>query len=176
MFAGRPAKSAVKPVLATIVAVGLAVSAPAYAGSGRHHYQDLHISIDLGNDKNLLPRLIEMDADDIADMRREFADACADIDDAIEDIADAKEEAKSAPGGAFIMKIAFAAAREATDSSIREALDEVSDALDRAERDLKTADVSDDERVETQLAIDTARDGIASLRPKLDELVEALRA
>ena len=153
-----------------VAALGLAFAGPAYA---KHHDHDLNIHI--GKDKDLLPQLIEMDADDIADMKEEFADARADIDDAINDIAEAKEEARSAPGGAFFMKIAFAAARSATGTAITTALDKVFDALDRAQTDLKTADVSADERVETQLAIDTMRSELKSLRVKLDELVDAMR-
>ena len=155
-----------------VAALGLAFTGPAYA---KHHDHDHDLNIHIGKDKDLLPQLIEMDADDIADMKEEFADARADIDDAINDIAEAKEEAKSAPGGAFFMKIAFAAARSATDTAITTALDKVFDALDRAQTDLKTADVSADERVETQLAIDTMRSELKSLRVKLDELVDAMR-
>ncbi|MEZ5919972.1 MAG: hypothetical protein R3C60_01340 [Parvularculaceae bacterium] len=160
-------------IAAMAAAAGLAFAGPAYAKKDSDH--DHNLNIHIGKDKDLLPQLIDMDAEDIADMKEEFADARADIDDAIDDIADAREEAKAAPGGSFFVKIAFAAASSATDAAANAALDEVFDALDRAERDLKTADVSADERVETQLAIDTLRTELASLRAKLGELVDAMR-
>lgn len=156
-----------KSGIAALAAAGLALSAPAEA-------RDLNITI--GKDGDLLEKLIEMDADDIADMREEFADARNDIDDAISDIADARAEAKAAPGGAFFLKIAFAAASAATDASVNSALDEVQTELDRAERELKTADVSAEERLETQEAIETLRDELATLRVKLDELIDSMRA
>lgn len=167
-----PHRITIKPLAIFAAAMTMAFSAPAHAGSVEVNH-DYRINFD--KDKSLLPDLIKMDADDIADMKAEFAKARSDIDDALKDIADARKEAKSAPLGGLFVKIALGAAGgaiEAADGSF----DGAFEAIDRAERDLKTADVSADERVETQTAIDTLRDELTSLQVKLRELAKAMRA
>lgn len=154
-------------VAAGAAAAGLFLATPAFAHGG-------HDILSLGDDDNLLQELIDLDADGIQDLRDEFADARADIKDAINDVEEAREEVKSAPGGAAIAKIAFKAAREATSTAVRKALAEANDRVDEAERQLKTADVSPEERVETQEAIDVLREGLASLEEPLDDLLAAL--
>lgn len=148
---------------------GLVFAAPAHSMDS-----DRTITIDFDSDEDFLEDLIELDAEGIADMRAEFADARAEIDDAVDEIRDAREEARSAPGGEFIVKIAFAVAKATVRVSIDRALNDVGRAVDKAERDLATADVSDAERIETQGVIDILRVELASLRTSLDELAAAL--
>ncbi len=147
-------------------------SPSAFAGerSGRE------VVINIGKDGDLLTQLIEMDAGDIEEMRAEFAEARADIKEAIGDIEEARKDVKGVPGGGVILKIAFATARSSASVAIDEALAEAREEVTRAERDLKTADVSADERAETQRAISTLREELDSLQGALEELIEALRA
>jgi chromosome segregation ATPase len=156
-------------IIAAAAAAFMALAAPASA-HGRE------IVLDIG-DGDLLEKLIALDADGIADMRADIAEARAEIAEAIEDIAEAKAEVDEAPAGArFIVRIAFSAARAATEAAVSEALDEVHDEIDDAEKRLKTADVSVEERAETQGAIDALREDLASLEDSLEELFAALRA
>lgn len=161
-----------KLALAGAAVCGLALSAPAYAKSesGRNY------SINIGKDGDLLEQLIEMDREDIDELREEMADARADIIDAIADIEEAREEAKGVPGGGIVLKIAFASARAGVSTAVDEALAEVRVEIDKAERELASADVSDEERIETQDAIDVLRSELDALEGSLDELVAALRA
>jgi DNA repair exonuclease SbcCD ATPase subunit len=154
--------------IAGAAAMGLALATPAAAHT--------HV-LNFGDDEDLLEKLIEMDAEDIQDMREEFADAREDIKDAIGDVEEAREEARQAPGGGAIVKIAFTAARAATSGAVKTALSEVRDAVDDAEHDLAAMnDISDEERVETQQAIDVLREELASLEVALEELLDALDA
>ena len=156
------------------LAAGIA-AAPAIAAD-REDRDRREINIDIGDEEDFLEDLIAMDAEDIAELRTEFAEARAEIAEAAGEIEEARREARSAPGGEMILKIAFAAASAATKSSVDGALAKVERAIDRAEKDLKTADVSDEERVETQLAIDTLRSEMAGLREALADLVAAMEA
>ena len=160
--------SLTKLAIAGIAAGSLAFAAPAYA-------KDRNININIG-DEDLLEELIELDAEGIDELREEFADAREDIADAIADIEEAREDVKDAPGAKMVLKVAFASARVVSSAAINEALREVRSAIDDAEVELKTADVSDEERVETQGAIDMLRTELDSLEASLDELVDALRA
>jgi predicted nucleic acid-binding Zn-ribbon protein len=148
------------------------VSSAAVAGEKK----DREVLIDIGGDGDLLQDLIDMDAADIEEMRNEFAEARADIREAISDIEEAREDAKGVPGGGVILKIAFATARSSASVAIDKALGEAREEIDRAARDLKTSDVSADERAETQLAISTLRDELGSLEVALEDLIEALKA
>ncbi len=132
--------------------------------------------IDIGKDGDLLEQLIEMDAADNEKMRADFAEARADIEEAIGDIAEARAEVKSVPGGGAILKIAFATARSSASVAIEEALGDAREEISRAERDLKSAEVSADERVETGIAISTLREELDTLQAALEDLIEALRA
>lgn len=137
---------------------------------------DREVVINVGKDGELLEQLIGMDAADIEEMRAEFAQARADIREAIGDINEARADVKGVPGGGVILKMAFAAARSSASVAIDEALADARQEISRAERDLKTADVSADEREETEVAISTLREELDSLQAALEELIEALRA
>lgn len=152
-------------------AAGLALATPAYAHDS-HHF----LNFDNYDDQDLLEDLIEMDAEDIQEMREEFAEARAEIKDAIGDIDEAREEASSAPGGAVIVKAAFAAARITASAAVDKALREAREEIDDAEVELAAMDISADERVETQEAIDVLRTELAALEDALGELFDALSA
>ncbi len=154
------------------LAAAALISTAAVAGENKGR----DIVIDIGEDGELLEQLIEMDADDIADMRAEFAEARADIKEAIADVADARSEVKGVPGGGVILKIAFATARSSVSVAVDEALDEARREIDRAARDLKAMDVSAEERAETEGAILTLREELDLLEIALEELMDALRA
>ncbi len=153
-------------------ACGLALSTPAMARGS----DDRDVVINIGKDGDLLKQLIEMDAEDIAEMRAEMAEARADVAEAIGDIEEARQEMKSVPGGRLILRVAFASARAGATTAVDEALTEARIEIDKAERDLKTADVSAEERVETQGAIDVLRTELDALEVSLNELLSALRA
>jgi predicted nucleic acid-binding Zn-ribbon protein len=148
------------------------ISTAAVAGESKGR----DIVIDIGEDGELLEQLIEMDADDIADMRAEFAEARADIKEAIADVADARSDVKGVPGGGVILKIAFATARSSVSVAVDEALGDARREIDRAARDLKGMDVSAEERAETEGAILTLREELDLLEVALEELMDALRA
>ena len=158
--------------IAGAAACALTVAPPALARDSSNR----DVVINIGKDGDLLKQLIEMDAEDIADMRAEIADARADIADAISDIEEAREEVKGVPGGQLILKIAFASARAGTRTAVEEALGDARDEINKAERDLATAKVSDEERVETQGAIDALRTELDALEASLNELIVAMRA
>lgn len=157
-----------------LIALGGAflVSPAAVAGEKKDH----EILIDIGGDGDLLQDLIAMDAADIEEMRGEFAEARAEIKEAIADIEDAREDVKGVPGGGVILKIAFATARSSASIAIDEGLSQAREEIARAERALMTADVSADERTQTQVAIATLREELDSLQAALEDLIEALRA
>jgi hypothetical protein len=152
----------------------LALSAPADA-------RDVSIktggdrTIVLGKDGDLLEQLIALDAQGIADMQADFADARREIDQAIDEIEDARADMRGVPGGRLIIRIAFATAAEATSEAAGEAMDDAYDELERAEDELRRMDISREEFVETQGAIETLRDELGLLEESLDRLSTALR-
>lgn len=159
-----------------IAMIGIAAAAASSIGFVAAPASARTIELNIG-DGDLLEKLIALDAEGIADMRADIAEAREEIADAIRDIEDTQEEIKDAPPGSrAIVKIAFAAAREATEAVIAEALDEVYEEIDDAEVRLKSADVSEAERIETQGAIDALREELAELQRSLDDLTAALRA
>jgi uncharacterized membrane protein len=166
-------KNGLMMTAAAALAVGLMFATPAAAHD--HDDHDHNFSINLSDDGDLLEKLIELDADGIEDMRADIAEARDDIADAMDDIEDAREEASEAPGGRFVLRIAFAIARGVTAGAVEEALEEVREELDDAERTLPTMDISDEEKVETQYAIDVLRSDLEGLEESLQELVEAMR-
>ena len=155
-------------------AAGFLFAAPAMAHD--HEHSDHGHTLTIGDDEDLLEKLIALDEEGIAHMRADIAEARADIEDAIKDVEEAREEVKSVPGGRWIVRIAFTAARAATSEAVKEAMEEAREAIDDAERRLATADVSDEERVETQGAIDGLREDLDDLEAALNELVAALHA
>jgi predicted nucleic acid-binding Zn-ribbon protein len=156
--------------LAGAAVCGMAFGSPAMAKG------DDDVIINIGKDGDLLEQLIEMDADGIEEMRAEMADARAEIAEAIGEIENAREEVKGVPGGRLILKIAFASARAGASTAVNEALADARMEIDRAERDLAVADVSGEEKVETQGAIDVLRSELDALEASLDHLLDALRA
>jgi hypothetical protein len=156
--------------LAGAAACGLAFATPAMAKGGDD------VVINIGKDGDLLEQLIEMDADGIAEMRAEMAEARAEIAEAIDEIEGAREDVKGVPGGRLILRIAFASARAGASTAVNEALAEARTEVDRAERDLAVADVSAEEKVETQGAIDVLRTELDALEASLGDLLDALRA
>lgn len=129
-------------------------------------------------DKDLLDQLIELDADDIADIRDEMADAREDIRDAIADIDDARDEVKSVPGGKAILAVALRSASGAVSDATEDAFEEVRSELDSAERRLpgRASEIGDAEVAETQEAINALREGLDSVEAALAELKEAMEA
>jgi len=158
--------------LAGLAVCGLALSTPAAA----HDRGDRDVVINIGKNGDLLKQLIELDQQGIEDMRADIAEARADVADAIKDIEEARQEVKGVPGGRLILKIAFASARAGASTAIDEALGDARREIDGAERDLAFADVSEDERVETQGAIDVLRTELDALEVSLNELLTAMRA
>ena len=154
------------------LAAAALISTAAVAGENKGR----EIVIDIGEDGELLEQLIAMEADDIADMRAEFADARAEIKEAIAEVSEARSEVKGVPGGGVILKIAFAAARSSVSVAIDEAMRDARREIDRAARDLKSMDVSAEERAETEGAIVTLREELDLLEVALEELMDALRA
>lgn len=147
----------------------LAISGPALAGNHSHHVSR---SIVIKGDGDLLQKLIDLDAGGIEEMRQDLADARADILDAISDVRDAREDAKDGAGAA-IVDIAMKAARASLSGVVEESLAEAGEEVDRAERDLRTADVSPEERAETQHAIDVLREGLAGIEDALTQLADS---
>lgn len=158
--------------LAGAAACGLALSTPAAA----HDSGDRDVVINIGKNGDLLKQLIDLDQQGIEDMRAEIADARADVAAAINDIDEARQEVSGVPGGRLILKIAFASARAGASTAIDEALRDARQEIDKAERDLAFADVSDEERVETQGAIDVLRTELDALEASLNDLLSAMRA
>ena len=158
--------------LAGAAACGLALSTPAAA----HDRGGRDVVINIGKNGDLLKQLIELDQHGIDDMRAEIADARADVADAIKDIEEARQEVSGVPGGRLILKIAFASARAGASTAIDEALRDARQEIDKAERDLVFADVSDEERTETQGAIEVLRTELDALEVSLNELLTAMRA
>ncbi|WP_133162196.1 hypothetical protein [Hyphococcus luteus] len=161
-------------------ALGLAVAAPAALAG---NFTDKAVSFDgvnlnINDDEDLLQTLIDMDAEDIADLREEMADARADIKDAIGDVEEARREAKEDPKTAGFVDIAFAAASASVESSTRGVFDNVYAALDRAESNLDAGkvEVSDAEFEETSEAIAVIREELAGVEAALDELLAAMKS
>lgn len=130
------------------------------------------------DDEDLLERLIEMDADDIADLREEMAEAREEIADAILEIEDARKEARSAPGGEAIIKIALDAAEAVVSETTRAAFAEVRRELDRAARELSDirGEISAEEFAETREAIAVIREELSSIEAALADLSAAMKA
>lgn len=158
--------------LAGVAACGLAFSTPAAA----HERGDRDSVINIGKDGDLLKQLIELDQQGIEDMRAEIAEARTEIAEAIADIEDARQEVRGVPGGRWILQIAFSSARAGASTAIDEALRDARQEIDTAERDLVVADVSDEERIETQGAINVLRTELDALEASLNDLLSAMRA
>ena len=161
------------------VLAAIAVAAPAATPAFAHDRDGSTIIVNGVNfsDDDFLQDLIDLDADDIADLRDEFADAREEVLDAIQDIEEAREDVKGVPGGGVILKIAFGVASKTVSAATSEAFDEVRDALSEAEDELqdKREEVGEDEYDETSKAISVIRAGIADIEGALAELTAAMR-
>jgi len=160
----------IRLALAGAAVCGLAFATPASARESRD------IVINIGKDGDLLEQLIELDQDGIDEMRAEIAAARADVAEAIADIEEAREEVKGVPGARIILRIAFASARAGASTAVDEALGEARVEIDRAESELRAADVSAEERDETQGAIEALREELDALEVVLNDLLDALQA
>ncbi len=163
-------------IIASAAAFAVAIAAPTTAAA-----YDSNISFDgfsLNDDEDLLEQLIELDADDIEELREEMADARAEIRDAIVEIEEAREEVKSAPGGAVIMKVALTTASAVVKTTTGRAFKKVRKELARAERELIDGkdNLSAEEFAETQLAIDVILEELAAIQASLTELTDAMTA
>ncbi|GJL90966.1 hypothetical protein [Hyphococcus sp.] len=158
-------------------ALGLAFAAPAASAAdiGNISFNDFNFDID---SENFLQNLIDMDADDIADLRAEMADARAEIKDAIAEIADARKETEEQPEAKAVLAAALQAASASVIESTDSAFKQVHEALDQAESDLVSGkvEVSAEEVTETKLVIATLREELGSVQAVLGELVAAMKA
>lgn len=150
----------------------MALATPAFAGGKA----DREVIVNIGEDGDLLEQLIELDAAGIEEMRAEIAEARVEIAEAIGEIEEARQQVKAIPGGQVILKIAFASARAGATAAVDEALAEARVEIDKAEVGLTTADVSAEERAETQYAIKVLRTELEALEVSLATLMDALRA
>ena len=177
----QPQATGSRPSLEKILIIGAAIFAVAAAAPSAAHARGTNISIDgldFGDDEDLLEQLIEMDADDIQDLRDEMADARDEIADAILEIEDAREEVREAPGGAVIMKIALGTASTVVTKATGKVFKEVKADLNDAADELETVkdEIGDAEYQETKLAISVIREELAELEASLAELTGAMRA
>lgn len=166
-------KTAKTLIISGAAALGLAFAAPAAIASD---FVDISFDgLDFG-EEDFLQKLIEMDADDIADMRAEMADARAEILDAISEIQEARAEAEANPETRTVIEAALAAASAAVTSTTNSAFEKVRAELDEAEIELATTDVSEEEKTETQGAIAAVREELAGIEAAVGELVAAMKA
>lgn len=170
-----------RPSIEKVLIIGAAIFAVAAAAPSAAYARNSNISIDgldFGDDEELLEQLIELDADDIQEIRNEIADAREEIADAILEIEDVREEAREAPGGAVIMKIALGTASTVVTKAMGKVFTEIkADLIDAASELEETRNVvGEAEYAETTLAISVLREGIAELEVALSELTDAMRA
>lgn len=165
-----------KTFFAAVAAMGLAATTPAFA------HDDDHDSISFGSvhfdiDEDLLPQIVELDADEIEDLRVELADAREDISDAIADVDEAREDTKGIPGAGVIVKIAMSFAARVADETVSEVFGELRSELSVAETELKNTsdDYSAQEYQETLGAIKMMKSELTSIDHALEDLFEAMR-
>jgi len=131
---------------------------------------------DWDDEEEFLEDLIEMDADDIAELRAELVEARAEIADGIRDLEEAREEAKSQPMAGVFVEAAFAAAGAGLSAGV-DGLDEAFKAIDRAEAALKArrADLGEAEYRETKDALAMLRTELASIQAGLEDLAAEMK-
>jgi len=129
------------------------------------------------SEEYLLNDLIALDADDIAEMRADFAEAQEEVLDAIDDIEEAREDVKGVPGGKFVLKIAFATARASITEATDEAFGEVRENLLIAEEELNATknEVGPEEYAETTEAISVIRNGMDGVQASLAKFADAMQ-
>ena len=134
------------------------------------------IDFDFDDHEDLLEQLIELDAEDINDLRDDFADARADIAEAVVDVEEARAEIESENGlGRAIAKIAFGFASTTVDVSVNAAFGKLQTELDLAEKELgvRRTDLGEAEFKETQGAITMIRTEISAIESALEDLTQA---
>ncbi|GJL95057.1 MAG: hypothetical protein DHS20C05_14620 [Hyphococcus sp.] len=158
------------------VAVAVPTSAAAHDPDDDHEISFNGFSFD--DDEDLLQQLIDMDADDIEEIRTEMADAREEIREAILEVEEAREEASETPGGGVIVKVALSAASATVSTATNIAFNRVEKKLKTAESDLhdQADEIGAEEVAETQLAINVIREEIGSLRVAISELIDAMKA
>ncbi|MEL7486574.1 MAG: hypothetical protein AAGJ87_05060 [Pseudomonadota bacterium] len=159
-----------------VAALSLAALSTATAPAFAHDDKTVVINGVSFSDDDFLQDLIDLDAEDIAELREEFADAKYDVLDAIEDIEEAREDVKGVPGGGMILKVAFGVASKTVSATTGEAFDEVRAALTDAEKELKTkrAEIGEAEFAETSEAIGFIRAGIGEVEIAIAQLTAAM--
>ena len=165
-----------KMALVGAAVFAFATAAPTAASA---HNDGITINgLSFGDDEDVLQQLIDMDADDIEELREEMADAREDIADAILDIEEAREDVKEAPGGAVIMKIALGTASKVVTKATGKVFYEVLTEISAAAEELETVrdEIGDAEYTETRLVISVLREEIASIEEAISELTAAMRA
>ena len=160
-------------ILSGAAAIGLAFAAPAALAND---FIDISLEdLDFG-DEDFLQQLIDMDADDIANMRAEMAEARAEIREAIGEVEAARAEAAANPETKPVVIAALEAASAAVVTATKTVFEEIRTELDDAETDLAAADISAEEMSETKAAIAALREELAGIEDALGELVAAMRA
>ena len=153
---------------AAVFSLGLAAPATAH---------DFDFDMDIGDDEEFLEQLIELDANDIEDIRTDMAEAREDIREAIGEIEEARAEASETPGAGVIVSAALKTARVVVSATVNRALNKVDAALTRAEGGLNDtrASISADEYAETLLAISVIREELIGVQDALAELLDAMK-
>ncbi len=163
-------------LLASAAVFAVSAAAPTTAVAHDRDFSFNGFSFD--DDDDLLEQLIELDGDDIDELREEMAEAREEIAEAILEIEEARLEASAAPGGAIIVNAALSAASTVVSITTNKAFREVLQELDSAEQELMASReaVGEAEFIETHLAIIVIREEIASIKDALSELTSAMRA
>lgn len=163
-------KTPIKSTLAGTAALAFASFAPMTASA--HSF-----SLSIDDHEDLLEQLIELDADEIEDLREDLVDARADIAEAIGDIEEAKEEVRDAPFGGIVAKIAFRAASATVSEAVTEALSEARVELGKAEDELEVrrTDLGEAEYTETKGAITMIHEELGNIEDALVDLLSALK-
>jgi DNA repair exonuclease SbcCD ATPase subunit len=147
-----------------------------FAGAGAHAdnpERDKARDIIIG-EGDFLEKLIALDQADIDSLRADLADARRAVEETIAEVRDLRAELRDAPGARFVVRVAFTAAREASQTAVDEALTRARAELDEAERRLPKMEISAAERRETQGAIKALRADLVDLEAALRELIAAL--
>lgn len=170
-------RSAKTIMIAGGACVALAISAPPASAHGVDNISINGLNLNFG-DEDFLQALIELDADDIAEMRAEFAEARQEIRDAIGEIDDARAEAAKSDEAKSILTVALSEASESVEEAASEAFNEVRAELDRAEDELADmrSSLSAEEFNETQEVIEFLRSELVEFEVALGELIAAMKA
>lgn len=154
--------------VAALIALTIAALIPTRADA--HNFR-------IDKPEDLLEELIELDADEIAELREDLIEAQDDINDAIFDIEDAKKDIRDVPAGGAIARVAFKAASAAVDGAAGRAIGKAQKTLEEAESLLseRRDEVGEAEYKETKDAIIMIRRELAQIEDSLDDLLAAMR-